>query len=144
MAKKRTFGFDEFKEKSKMNERIEEIGFRHIPEYEETTTSVDDLGEGEKIDVPSDNVNKPEEAPATVDTTETPTNTKSETETLSEPIDIENDRGDISVEEVKLKTDYISSYIKNLSTLISNADKVKIDAITKKKIQAMYNLIQGI
>jgi len=135
--KKRTFGFDEYTKL--INEGIEEISFRkyrplNTEEYEEETTkTIDDLGEGEKISTG-------EEAPvAEVETTEK----KDEVETLSTPIDT-GDGGDISLDEAKVKISFINSYIKTISSLVVDSDKVALDKATKSKIVKLYNIIQGI
>jgi hypothetical protein len=133
MAIKRTFGFDEYQKK--ISEGIEEIGFKkYVQEHEEDNVSVDDLGEGEPV-------TKGEEAP-TASTEEAPVE-KNDTETLATPIDTGN-REDVSLDEVKVKINFVTSYIKNLSQLVVDAEKVPLDKATKEKIVKLYNIIQGI
>lgn len=134
--KKRTFGFDEFQKK--ISEGIEEIGFkRYVQEHEDENTSVDDLGEGNPID---NSTPKGEADPAIDNTTPEP---KDDADTLSTPIDTGN-REDISLDEVKVKMNFITSYVKNLSSLTIEAEKVPLDKATKEKIVKLYNIIQGI
>lgn len=135
MTTKRTFGFDEFQKK--VSEGIEEIGFkRYVQEHEEentATSSVDDLGQGEAI-------NTGEEAPeASIETPEA----KSDTDTAATPIDTGN-REDVTLDEVKVKMNFITSYVKNLSSLTASAENVPLDKATKEKIVKLYNIIQGI
>jgi hypothetical protein len=133
MAIKRTFGFDEYQKK--ISEGIEEIGFKkYVQEHEEDNVSVDDLGEGEPV-------TKGEEAP-TASTEEAPVE-KNDTETLATPIDTGN-REDIGLDEVKVKINFVTSYIKNLSQLVVDAETVPLDKATKEKIVKLYNIIQGI
>jgi hypothetical protein len=136
MAIKRTFGFDEYQKK--ISEGIEDIGFkRYIEEHEEeNTTSVDDLGQGEAIDTAP----KGEEAPATEEPTAPE---KDEADTLSTPIDTGN-REDVTLDEVKVKMNFISQYVKNLSSLTASAETVPLDKATKEKVVKLYNIIQGI
>ncbi len=138
--KKRTFGFDEFQKK--VSEGIEEIGFkRYVQEHEDENTSassIDDLGQGEAIDTAS----KGEEAPEASAEASTPEE-KSDTETIATPIDTGN-REDVSLDEVKVKMNFITSYVKNLSSLTASAENVPLDKATKEKIVKLYNIIQGI
>lgn len=134
--KKRTFGFDEYQKK--ISEGVEEIGFkRYIQEHEdENVASVDDLGEGESITKGEDDV-------VSVDTSESEPKTDTDTETIATPIDT-GDREDITLDEVKVKMNFISQYIKNLASLTASAETVPLDKATKEKIVKLYNIIQGI
>lgn len=134
---KRTYGFDEYQKLVK--EGIDEINFRrfhpHIEEHEEeTTASIDDLGEGSEIATG-------EEAPAETEATEEVPE-KSEDETVSTPIDTGNSEN-ITDDEVKVKYNYINQSVKNFALLLADTDKVKIDDVTKKKIVKLYNFLQS-
>jgi hypothetical protein len=141
--KKRTFGFDEYQKK--ISEGLDEIGFKkYIQEHEdETTASVDDLGEGEKLDTDttSDTPSTEEETPET----ETPaTEPKSDDDSLT-PIDTGN-REDIGDKTIATFLQFSENYIKSLKELINKTQSEggKIDKATKDRVIKFYNTIQGI
>ncbi len=138
---KRTYGFDEFSDKLKLSESIEEIGFRSTHEYEDD--AVDTLGTGEKVESGNETSEEPstgEEAPVV--------NAAPEAEIPAAPEDTTSldtgNREDVSVDEVKVKMDYINGILKNMSNLLAQSDKVPLDSATKERIIKLYNIIQGI
>lgn len=133
MSKKRVYNFKSFNKK--VEEGYENPGFIVNEFEEENEQNVDSLGEGEDLA----NEESFEEAPVE----DAPLETEPVAEVPAENIDF-GDRQDITPEDVKLKTKFISDQLNSYKNLVNNMENVPLDKTTKEKIVKIYNVIQGI
>jgi hypothetical protein len=128
--KKRTFNYDEFQDKVK--EGLDNIGFKTTEYEEETDNSIDDLGEGETIDSDLETEEEITEPEETINN-----------DTESDDIDTgENENDGYTLEEIRVKTKFISEQISSLKNLVNNAEDVPLDKETKNKIIKIYNALK--
>jgi hypothetical protein len=160
--RKRTLRFDDYiKEYLNIDNRV-------VREFEETTKPATNLGTGSEVvsstataetvaPAASPAETKPAETPVVSPAetkpaeTETPEDDKvadtEETPVEDKPVDDKpldlGDREDISLDEIKLKMDFIKKYTEGLSTIIANVEKIPLDEKTKQDITAIFSIIQN-
>lgn len=144
--KRRTLRYNEF-----VNEFLN-IDGRLVREFEEEAKPAENLGTPTEVQPDTTNVDAAttpepvteapvEEAPVAVEEPAEPETTE-EPKTDDKPLDL-GGREDISLDEIKLKMDFINNYIKGMSTIITNVDKIPLDEKTKEDISAIFNLFQN-
>jgi hypothetical protein len=156
--RKRTLRFDDYiKEYLNIDNRV-------VREFEETTKPATNLGTGSEVvsntataetvaPATSPAETKPVETPAvtTPTETETPEDDKvadtEETPVEDKPVDDKpldlGGREDISLDEIKLKMDFVKKYTEGLATIIANIEKIPLDEKTKQDITAIFSIIQN-
>lgn len=142
--KKRTLRYNEF-----VNEFLN-IDGRLVREFEEEAKPAENLGTPTEVQPDNSNVEAattpepvteaPVEEPVAVEEPAEPATEEPKTD--DKPLDL-GGREDISLDEIKLKMDFINNYIKGLSTIIANVDKIPLDEKTKEDISAIFNLFQN-
>lgn len=142
--KKRTLRYNEF-----VNEFLN-IDGRLVREFEEEAKPAENLGTPTEVQPDNSNVEAattpepvteaPVEEPVAVEEPAEPVTEEPKTD--DKPLDL-GGREDISLDEIKLKMDFINNYIKGLSTIIANVDKIPLDEKTKEDISAIFNLFQN-
>lgn len=126
MIKKRTFGYNEFK----LRENLDKVGFNTVAEYEDET-SIDDLGEGEEIDLDAE-----------LDTEEAPEDDNNDVEETE--LDLDGSVSTVTLETINTYLEFINKYISSINGLVKKAESVPLDKATENKILAIYKVIQGI
>ncbi len=148
--RKRTLRYNEF-----VNEFLN-IDGRIVREYEETAKPAENLGVPTEVQPDTTNVDaastpepveEPVEEPAE-QATEEPTPVEEPAEpaepaTTDTPLDL-GGREDISLDEIKIKKDFIDNYIKGLSNMITSIDKIPLDEKTKEDIANIFAVIQNL
>jgi uncharacterized protein YfkK (UPF0435 family) len=147
--RKRTLRFDDYiKEYLNIDNRV-------VREFEETTKPATNLGTGSEVVSSTATAETVAPAASPAETkpaeTETPEDDKvadtEETPVEDKPVDDKpldlGDREDISLDEIKLKMDFIKKYTEGLSTIIANVEKIPLDEKTKQDITAIFSIIQN-